>query len=603
MHKLRKNYAVLGFLIVLILIMFSIVIFYIRIAKEKSAQGTTTQVKDVTNPIVQEQIPTSVVNVKYGVIIGGYEGFYVFDVEKKEIITSVTTGSYVNDAQIYEDYLYLVDREGLKIYDFSDPQEVALLNSYSTFGDSLSVTTNGELLFVADGENGLISFDLKDKVYIRLKEHIRVPGMVTQVEMFEKYLFVIGPGLGIRVYQINEDQTVEEINYYDQLISPRMISLSKDFFVVNDDLLGIQIFKTKDLITTKKNDIKPLYIWNEDAFSIQLVDESLYFSTNNGVYKRNLESLETQEIITGQFSRPNILVNDGFIYLTNNEDGLYIYDLDTKKLLKYINTVDSIDDFVVLESGVLIDEGGKIVYLDKQKEKLWEKRYTGSLIKGEKGFYELNENIVNFYGATNTITKSFPENIKRIKETEEGVFVIAQENVYSFFDGTKVFVGKAQDIEVIDNFAYIAEEDKITEFNFLTGKSSFKFYSKDYIDQIHSTSDGFILLTEKGVFRVDFNFNIIDYFSFDYSPDIIIMNDKYIFYSVGSQLTIVDVSNFDLNRMINLDLPILSMDCKDGYLYISYSSKGITRYNITDKLQLVDEEVVVNIFTAKNMVF
>ncbi len=603
MHKLRKNYAVLGFLIVLILIMFSIVIFYIRIAKEKSAQGTTTQVKDVTNPIVQEQIPTSVVNVKYGVIIGGYEGFYVFDVEEKESIASVTTGSYVNDAQIYGDYLYLVDREGLKIYDFSDPQEVALLNSYSTFGDSLSVTTNGELLFVADGENGLISFDLKDKVYIRLKEHIRVPGMVTQVEMFEKYLFVIGPGLGIRVYQINEDQTVEEINYYDQLVSPRMISLSKDFFVVNDDLLGIQIFKTKDLITTKKNDIKPLYIWNEDAFSIQLVDESLYFSTNNGVYKRNLESLETQEIITGQFSRPNILVNDGFIYLTNNEDGLYIYDLNTKKLLKYINKVDSIDDFVVLESGVLIDEGGKIVYLDKQKEKLWEKRYTGSLIKGEKGFYELNENIVNFYGATNTITKSFPENIKRIKETQEGVFVIAEESIYSFFDGIKVFAGKAQDIEIIDNIAYIAEEDKIIEFNFLTGKSNFKFYSKDYINQIHSTSDGFIFLTEKGVFRVDFNFNIIDYFSFDYSPDIIIMNDKYIFYSVGSQLTIVDVSNFDLNRMINLDLPILSMDCKDGYLYISYSSKGITRFNITDKLQLVDEEVVVNIFTAKNMVF
>ncbi|MGY4686755.1 hypothetical protein X927_01330 [Petrotoga mexicana DSM 14811] len=603
MRKISKNYAVLGFLIVLILIMFSIVIFYIRIAKEKSVQGTTTQVKDVTTPIVQKQIPISVVGVKYGVIIGGYEGFYVFDVEEKESIASVTTGSYVNDAQIYGDYLYLVDREGLKIYDFSDPQEVALLNSYSTFGDSLSVTTNGELLFVADGENGLISFDLKDKVYIRLKEHIRLPGMVTQVEMFEKYLFVIGPGLGMKIYQINEDQTVEEINYYDQLISPRMISLNNDFFVVNDDLLGILIFKMEDLITAKNYDVKPLYIWDEDAFSIQLVDESLYFSTNNGVYKRNLESLETQEIITGQFSRPNILITEGYIYLTNNEDGLYIYDLNTKKLLKYINKVDSIDDFVVLESGVLIDEGGKIVYLDKQKEKLWEKIYTGNLIKGEKGFYELNENVVNFYNATNTITKSFPENIVGIKETQEGVFVIAEESIYSFFDGIKVFVGKAQDIEVIDNIAYIAEEDKIIEFNFLTGKSNFKFYSKDYINQIHSTSDGFIFLTEKGVFRADFNFNIIDYFSFDYSPDIIMMNDKYIFYSVGSQLTIVDMSNFDLNRMINLDLPILSMDCKDGYLYISYSSKGITRFNITDKLQLVDEEVVVNIFTAKNMVF
>jgi len=602
-RKINKNYTVLVFLVVLILIMFSIVIFYIRIAKERSVQGSTTQVKDVTTPIVQEQISTLVVGAKYGVIIGGYEGFYVFDVEKKEIIASVTTGSYVNDAQIYGDYLYLVDKEGLKIYDFSDPEELTLLNFYSTFGDSLSVTTNGEIVFVADGENGLISFDLKDKVYIRLKEHIHLPGMVTQVEMFEKYLFVIGPGLGMKIYEISEDQTVKEINYYDQLISPRMISLNNDFFVVNDDLLGILIFRMGDLITAKNYDLKPLYIWGEDAYSIQLADDSLYFSTNNGVYKRDFESLETQEIIIGQFSRPNIFVNNGYIYITNNEDGLYVYDLNTKKLLKYINTVDSIDDFVVLESGVLIDEGGKIVYIDKQKEKLWEKGYTGSLIKGEKGFYEINENIVNFYDATNTITKSFPENIEGIKETQEGVFAIAQENVYSSFDGTKVFGGKARDIEVIDNIAYIAEEDKIIEFNFLTGKNSFKFYSKDYIDQIHSTSDGFILLTEKGVFRADLNFNIIDYFSFDYTPDIITLNNKYIFYSIGSQLTIVDMSNFDLNRMINLDLPILSMDCKDGYLYISYSSKGITRYNITDKLQLVDEEVIVNIFTAKNIVF
>ncbi|KUK82762.1 MAG: LVIVD repeat protein [Petrotoga mobilis] len=583
--------------------MLSIVIFYIRIAKERAVQGTTTQGKDVTNSFAQEQILTSVVDAKHGVIVAGYEGFYVFDGGKKEIIATVTTGSYVNDAQIYGDYLYLVDREGLKIYDFSDPQRVALLNSYSTFGDSLSVTTNGELLFVADGENGLISFDLKDKVYIRLKEHIRLPGMVTQVEMFEKYLFIIGPGLGMKVYQINENQTLEELNFYDQLISPRMISFNNDFFMLNDDLLGIHIFKMKDLINTPKYDLKPLYIWNYEAYSIQLLDDSLYFSTNNGIYKRNLKSLETQEIITGQFFRPNILVNDGYIYLTNNEDGLYIYDLNTKKLLKYINTVGSIDDFVVLESGVLIDEGGKIVYLDKQKEKLWEKRYTGSLIKSKKGFYELSGNIVNFYDAKNTTTKSFPENIIGIKETQEGIFVIAQENIYSFFDGTKVFIGMAQDIEVIDNLAYIAVGDKITEFNFLTGKSSFKFYSKDYIDQILSTSDGFILLTEKGVFRTDFNFNIIDYFSFDYSPDIIMLNEKYIFYSVGSHLTIVEVSNFGLNRTINSDLPILSMDCNDGYLYISYSSKGITRYNITDKLQLVDEEIVVNIFTAKNIIF
>lgn len=105
-------------------------------------------------------------------ILAGYEGFYIYDVNQQDIVSLHNTGEYVNDAKIVGNYLYLVDRNGIKIYDFSNPLEPVLVNSYSTFGTSLSITLDDKTVYVADGQNGLIIFELVDDIYLKLKKII-----------------------------------------------------------------------------------------------------------------------------------------------------------------------------------------------------------------------------------------------------------------------------------------------------------------------------------------------------------------------------------------------------------------------------------------------
>jgi hypothetical protein len=69
------------------------------------------------------------------------------------------------------------------------------------------------------------------------------------------------------------------------------------------------------------------------------------------------------------------------IYLCNNEDGLYVYELDTGNLIKRFNIVNFINDFVVLDEGILIDDGQNLVFLNYKKKSFMNKVIQEELIK------------------------------------------------------------------------------------------------------------------------------------------------------------------------------------------------------------------------------
>ncbi len=71
-----------------------------------------------------------------------------------------------------------------------------------------------------------------------------MPGIITQIEVYEHYLYALGPGLGLKIFKIKEGFKLEEINSFNEFISPRMMALSNEFLVINDDLMGgILLFK------------------------------------------------------------------------------------------------------------------------------------------------------------------------------------------------------------------------------------------------------------------------------------------------------------------------------------------------------------------------
>jgi len=214
---------------------------------------TIVYYKNIQTRKIEEEIPFE---KRYAVILAGYEGFYIYDVNQQDIVSLHNTGEYVNDAKIVGNYLYLVDRNGIKIYDFSNPLEPVLVNSYSTFGTSLSITLDDKTVYVADGQNGLIIFELVDDIYLKLKNHIILPGIITQIEVYEHYLYALGPGLGLKIFKIKEGFKLEEINSFNEFISPRMMALSNEFLVINDDLMGILLFKKSDLIKVRNGNLR-----------------------------------------------------------------------------------------------------------------------------------------------------------------------------------------------------------------------------------------------------------------------------------------------------------------------------------------------------------
>ena len=139
-------------------------------------------------------------------------------------------------------------------------------------------------VYVADGQNGLVIFELDDDIYLKLKNHLILPGIITQIEIYENYLFALGPGLGLKVFKIKEGFNLEEINSYNEFVSPRMMTLSNEFLIINDDLIGILLFKISDLIKSKNVDLKLFSTLNYKAFSISCIDDVLYFSTNTYLY-------------------------------------------------------------------------------------------------------------------------------------------------------------------------------------------------------------------------------------------------------------------------------------------------------------------------------
>lgn len=602
----RKNFHVLGFLIILFLVIIFLIfvranffniresIMYEKDIELSAREEKKGEVRDIVNYSDQEE--------RYGVLLAGYEGFYVFDKLTGEIITAINYGKYVNDGQLYGDFFYVVDREGLKIFDFSEPTKPSLLNSYNTFGDSLSVATNGDMIFVGDGENGLVSFELRDNIYIRLKEHIRLPGIVAGVDIYNNYLIACGPGLGLKIFLIEEDQTLKEINDYEKLLSPKMMTFNDNYLIINDDLYGILVFDMEEVIKPFNKNLNPSNILDIRSFSIYLEDTYLLFSTENGVSKINLNSLEIENILNKNLSLSNITIDEELLYISNNQNGLYIYDLKDKKQVQHINLVNNINNFVILEEGVLIDEGGKIIFIDNNKDKIWEKEYIGQLVKGKEGFYEIQDTRVIFHTLNEETKKVFPATIENIKETSESVFVIGIDGIYSFEEETKIVEGSFTDITSLKNFVYITQPDKIIQVNLLSKEMSYKFYSKDLINNIYYVDNDFFLLTDKGILRLDYNFDQFDYYGYQYVPDNIIITEEYIFYSYGSKLNIIKSKNFNVYKTIDLELPILGLEYKNNNLYISFSSKGIVKYNILENLQLEQLENTLPLFNAKKLV-
>ncbi|BBE30545.1 hypothetical protein OSSY52_06860 [Tepiditoga spiralis] len=493
------------------------------------------------------------------VISGGYSGIYLFSLKDNKIIKQINTGNYVNSIKIIGSTLYLTDKDGLKIYNINK-NSITLLNEYNTFGDALSLLVDKNQIYVGDGKNGIVVFELKPGGFLRLKKHIKINGIVTSMTKYKNNLFVVGPKIGIKIF----NEKFNEVGSFTKLFSPIQILANDGKLYLLDRFLGFYTFNIESFFENKVEFKAISYSINSFAFYNNII----YFAASDGIY--TLDN-KMKKIISGDFSNTKIKIFDDYMYLTRYDKGLQIYDLNTLKLIEQYNKMDSVYLLKGINDLFFAVDDKKIYYMDKNFNILKKEELNGKIIKTNKNIFLLNDDkIIDLYNKKTYEVSAL--NILDLNET----YYVNKEGAFKLKDNSKVLENLVSNILLINKKYYYVKNKKIYLNNKIMYESNKRIIESFY-------NEGIYILTEDGIDELNLQFKIEKSYNTETKVDKILFSKDKIFISIQDKLIVL---NKELKKIkeINFKLPISDIEYYNNKVYISLLYEGIYIYDSDFKM-------------------
>ncbi len=248
-----------------------------------------------SNPSLISSFPING-NVRRVVVQGNYaylgdnqNQFRVVNISKPrqpDEVAVLEIGAEIQDMDISESRVYLATgAQGMVIVDITTPEQPAVLSTIDTPGKVQDVAVNGDIIaFLADGENGLLVYDIADLnaieqvgsfsdflnanqveidqggLYVSDKDsalHIvdakvslssqrvssteKQQGRAQSVAVNENYAFLAYVDQGLRVIDIANPNTPVEVATYDSSGEAIGVDLSGDFIYLADGAAGLRV--------------------------------------------------------------------------------------------------------------------------------------------------------------------------------------------------------------------------------------------------------------------------------------------------------------------------------------------------------------------------
>ncbi|MGM0640126.1 MAG: hypothetical protein ACQESN_01715 [Thermotogota bacterium] len=579
------------FFLVLALILMGFFIFLMINLPSKNQSSKKNEDIIVNN--IDSNLDSSSLNI--GIINGGYEGIYIYDLSKKEIVKNINTGNYVNKAELDGNYIYLVDKEGLKIYSVNNSFEVELLNSFNTYGDSLSLVKNGDYIYLADGNNGIVVFELDKNIYIRFLQHIRINGIVIELVKKDDYIFTLGPRFGLKIFEIQENK-LKEISSYASLISPSKIYIHDNTLFIKDDFLGLYTYNISSIL--KNNNFSPEKKYNFQIGDIAAISEDKFYFTNSrglNLYENDKSTL----IYEDNLLRSSIKINENEVYISKKEKGFKIYDLNKNKIIFDHNILSYVNNINVFKNGIFIEDSNVIHFFDKDFNLKWSKEIEGTVTKTQDGMISYKDNSVTLIKEKEVITKQYEYPINKVIDNHENILVITDESILSFQEGNAILEGNYIDFLKYNNEFFVADKNNIYIFDPLSKELNKIFYSSNEIYSIEKNSEYLFILTDYGIQFLDNNYEPIKHFSYSSYPDNYIFKDDLFYMTIQDTFLILNSRIDNMYYEHDFKVPLVDIDVFNDQIYLSHSSYGIEWFELNKNLELILEGEFL-IFNANN---
>jgi len=557
-------------------------------SENKNNKNNNTSLENKTEFSVESR------NLNFGIINGGYEGIYIYDLSKKEIIKNIETGNYVNQAELDGNYIYLADKEGLKIYSVKKDFEIELVNSFNTYGDSLSLVKNGDYIYLADGNNGIVVFELDKEIYIRFLQHIRINGIVIELVKKDDYIFALGPRFGMKVFEIQEKK-LKEISSYSSLISPSKIYIHEDILFIKDDILGLFTYNISSIL---KENFNPLKKYNFQIGDIAPVSKDEFYYTNDkGLYLYKED--ESRLIYEDNLLRSRIKYSEDKVYISKKEKGFKIYDIDKNRIIYDHNILSYVNNFNVFEGGIFIEDSGRVHLFDENFDLKWSKEMDGTFKKTRDGIISYNENSVTLIKEKEIITKQFEYPVHKVIDNEENILVITEKSILSFQESNTIIEGDYVDFLKYNDKFYIADRNNIYSFDPLSKETKKIYYNSNEIYSIEKNSKYLYVLTDYGVQYLDNNYKPIKFFSYASYPDNYVFKNDLFYMAIQNTVLILNTNIENMYYEKEFKIPIVDIDVHNDQIYISHSSYGIEWFKLNKNLELILEGDFIT-FNANN---
>ncbi len=343
-------------------------------------------VKDKSNPFLVSSFPIRgrirrvAVQGKYAYLGDNQNQLRVVDISKPrqlEQVAVLDVGAIIQDMDISANKIYLaLGNQGMKIVDISDPDQPEVETSIETPGRVQDVAVNKDIVaYLADGENGLLVYDISDlkaieqvgsydkflnvnqivldegglylsdkdsALYVvdaevtldaqRVSSTQQQQGNAQSVAISNNYAFLAYADQGLRVIDITNPETPSEVTTYESPGEANGVTFSGDFVYLADGSAGLRVLflespGTQNLELSEISEIDT----PGEAYQTAVVGQTIYLADGSeGLSVISMANPAQPEII-GSINTPgrtsDVVVLGNYAYIADGAGGLRVINI------------------------------------------------------------------------------------------------------------------------------------------------------------------------------------------------------------------------------------------------------------------------------------
>lgn len=266
----------------------------------------------------------------------GNEGIGIYDISNPTFNNFISLGFYAKDFIKNSNLYYSIDNNHLKTYEANatDPKlsKATQIDSKS-LDNPMSIKLYNNMLYIADGGDGIKEFSLNDSKKPTLLKTIQTDSSSIRVDVNDNYIYSLTSS-SFDIYEKNSSVKITNATLYaNSTFNDMKIADNKAFLCEEDGTIHI-------VDISNPNNLSFLANFNTNPYSCESIDvdnahNCLFIAAaNGGVYVYDITDMQNPKLtdILNYKNARNVSVDDGKL-LVNHTYGIDIYALDALNVI------------------------------------------------------------------------------------------------------------------------------------------------------------------------------------------------------------------------------------------------------------------------------